>query len=54
MKYQVWTSTTTGNNTLNNAFTATSSFVYLFYSVNKSNHFQGVATMLSNVDPKMK
>ena len=54
MKYQVWSSTPNGNNILNNAFLATNSFIYLFFSVNKSNHFAGVAKMLSNVDPKMK
>ncbi|TKY71395.1 YTH domain-containing family protein 1 [Spatholobus suberectus] len=61
MKYNVWTSTPNGNKKLNAAFldaedrlrqTGTTCPVFLFFSVNASRQFVGVAEMLGPVDFK--
>ncbi|KAK7328325.1 hypothetical protein VNO77_22429 [Canavalia gladiata] len=61
VKYNVWTSTPNGNNKLNTAFldaeaklrkTGTKCPVFLFFSVNSSRQFVGVAEMLGPVDFK--
>ena len=55
IKYKVWSSTKTGNQTLDTAFKMTSekqAEVYLLYSCNGSGRFVGVAKMTSNVDEK--
>jgi hypothetical protein len=49
IKYNVWTSTKSGNQTLNNAF-QTGSPVYLLFSCNGSGRFVGIARMKSEVD----
>ncbi|XP_004485456.1 uncharacterized protein [Cicer arietinum] len=59
IKYDVWTSTPTGNKKLNSAFqnaeaklieTGTQCPIFLFFSVNASGQFVGVAEMLGPVD----
>ena len=53
IKYSVWCSTEHGNRRLDSAFRDQKSKggnVYLFYSVNGSGHFCGVAQMVSEVD----
>ena len=53
IKYGVWTSTKSGNYTLNNAFRITAQnggYVYLFYSTNGSGRFVGLARMKSEVN----
>lgn len=53
IKYKVWASTKTGNQTLNNAFKLTKEQggeVYLFYSCNGSGRFVGVAKLSSAFD----
>src|SRR5690349_3598000 len=53
IKYNVWTSTKGGNQTLNNAYNTTKEkggHVYLFFSCNGSGRFVGVARMKSEVD----
>lgn len=53
IKYEIWCSTEHGNKRLDNAFhdqKATGGAVYLFFSVNGSGHFCGVAQMCSPVD----
>jgi hypothetical protein len=53
IKYNVWTSTKAGNQTLNNAFKATKEKggkVYLFYSCNGSGRYVGIARMVSEVN----
>ena len=53
IKYGVWSSSKSGNNILSNAFNITKekgSFVYLFFSCNKSGKYTGVAKMKSSCD----
>jgi hypothetical protein len=60
IKYGLWSSTQKGNQVLDEAFADVEAFkknnpdkqaeVYLFYSVNKSKHFQGVARMIGPVN----
>ncbi|XP_065568301.1 YTH domain-containing family protein 1-like [Artemia franciscana] len=52
IKYEVWCSTEHGNKKLNEAFTDQQGKgpVYLYFSVNGSGHFCGMAEMLSSVD----
>ena len=50
IKYKVWSSTKTGNQTLNNAYKDET--VYLFYSCNGSGRFVGMAKMTSALDDK--
>ena len=53
IKYGVWSSSKSGNITLSNAFNITKekgSFVYLFFSCNKSGKYTGVAKMKSSCD----
>jgi hypothetical protein len=53
VKYNVWTSTKTGNQTLNNSFKIAKERggdVYLFFSCNGSGRFVGVARMKTSVD----
>jgi hypothetical protein len=53
IKYNVWTSTKGGNQTLNNAYLKAKelgSEVYLFFSTNGSGRFVGVARMKGEVD----
>lgn len=53
IKYGLWTSTKSGNYTLNNAFRITSQnggYVYLFFSTNGSGRFEGLARMKSEVN----
>jgi hypothetical protein len=53
IKYNVWSSTKSGNQTLNNSYNLTKSqggYVYLFFSTNGSGRFVGVARMKSEVD----
>jgi YTH domain-containing family protein len=55
IKYKVWSSTKTGNQTLSNAFKLCKEKggeVYLFYSCNGSGRFVGVAKMTSPLDEK--
>jgi hypothetical protein len=49
VKYNIWTSTPAGNKRLNAAFSRMKGHgpVYLFFSVNRSRHFCGVAEMQS-------
>ena len=52
IKYGLWTSTKSGNYTLNNSFRITSQnggYVYLFFSTNGSGRFVGLARMKSEV-----
>jgi hypothetical protein len=52
LKYSIWASTEIGNRRLDAAFVEQNSQgpIYLFYSVNASGHFCGVAEMLTRVD----
>lgn len=52
IKYSIWCSTEHGNKRLDNAFKSQEGKgpMYLFYSVNGSGHFCGMAQMLSMVD----
>ena len=53
IKYNVWSSTKSGNQTLNNSYKIAQSQggeVYLFFSTNGSGRFVGVARMKSEVD----
>lgn len=53
IKYNVWSSTKAGNQTLNNSYKQAKSEggdVYLFFSCNGSGRFVGVAKMASEVD----
>jgi hypothetical protein len=53
IKYNVWTSTKSGNQTLNNAFKLAQEnggSVYLFYSCNGSGRFVGLARMKTEVN----
>ena len=53
ISYKIWCSTENGNQKLNNAFKETkvaNGSVYLFFSVNGSGYFCGVAKMISEVD----
>lgn len=52
IKYDIWTSTEHGNRRLDQAFREQKGKggIYLFYSVNGSGHFCGVAQMVSEVD----
>lgn len=53
IKYNIWCSTEHGNKRLDQAFherEKEGGAVYLFYSVNGSGHFCGMAQMISNVD----
>lgn len=57
MKYQVWSSTQEGNKRLNNTYHKSIEEkvpLFLFFSVNGSRQFVGVAQMISEVDPKDK
>ncbi|KAG8908517.1 hypothetical protein FRB99_005877 [Tulasnella sp. 403] len=52
LKYEIWSSTEPGNKRLDKAFKETNGRgpIYLFFSVNASGHFCGVAEMLTPVD----
>ncbi|KAI8805706.1 YTH domain-containing protein, partial [Cladochytrium replicatum] len=52
LKYGIWASTEIGNRRLNQAYLEShaSGPVYLFYSVNASGHFCGIAEMKTGVD----
>ncbi len=52
LKYEIWSSTDPGNKRLDKAFreNAGRGPIYLFFSVNGSGHFCGVAEMLTPVD----
>lgn len=52
LKYEIWASTTLGNQRLDRAFRESGDKgpIYLFFSVNASGHFAGMAQMLSPVD----
>ncbi|KAL7422532.1 hypothetical protein Q5752_003180 [Cryptotrichosporon argae] len=52
LKHEIWSSTVLGNKRLDTAFreSADSAPIYLFFSVNGSRHFCGVAQMLTPVD----
>ncbi|TFK30096.1 YTH-domain-containing protein [Coprinopsis marcescibilis] len=52
LKYEIWSSTDPGNKRLDKAFkeTAARGPIYLFFSVNASGHFCGMAEMLTPVD----
>ncbi|KAL0067092.1 hypothetical protein AAF712_005879 [Marasmius tenuissimus] len=52
LKYEIWSSTDPGNKRLDKAFKecAGRGPIYLFYSVNASGHFCGMAEMLTPVD----
>jgi YTH domain-containing family protein len=52
IKYEIWSSTDPGNKRLDKAFkeTAGRGPIYLFFSVNASGHFCGMAEMLTPVD----
>ncbi|CAG8741652.1 17149_t:CDS:2 [Dentiscutata erythropus] len=52
IKYEIWTSTEVGNRRLDKAFrdNADKGPIYLFFSVNASGHFCGMAEMLTPVD----
>jgi len=56
IKYGIWTSTDSGNRRLDNAFCESHSRgpIYLFFSVNASGHFCGMAEMLSALDYETK
>jgi hypothetical protein len=56
IKYSCWSSTREGNKKLNNAFdeaTTKGSNVYLFFSMNGSGRFAGVARMVGRCDLNM-
>nr|XP_019044757.1 hypothetical protein I302_06670 [Kwoniella bestiolae CBS 10118]OCF23687.1 hypothetical protein I302_06670 [Kwoniella bestiolae CBS 10118] len=52
LKHEIWSSTVLGNKRLDNAFRESNETgpIYLFFSVNGSRHFCGVAQMLTPVD----
>jgi len=52
IKYEIWSSTDPGNKRLDKAFRETNGRgpIYLFFSVNTSGHFCGMAEMLTPVD----
>ncbi len=52
LKYEIWASTDKGNQRLDKAFreSARDGPIYLFYSVNASGHFCGMAQMLTPLD----
>ena len=52
IKYEIWCSTERGNKRLDRAYNEQQNHgpIYLFFSVNASGHFCGVAQMVSNVD----
>ncbi|KAJ3567202.1 hypothetical protein NP233_g6519 [Leucocoprinus birnbaumii] len=52
LKYEIWSSTDPGNKRLDKAFkeTAGRGPIYLFFSVNASGHFCGMAEMITQVD----
>ena len=50
IKYRIWSSTNRGNVKLNSAFLASRHPVLLFFSVNGSGRFCGIAKMTSQVD----
>ncbi|KAG6814600.1 hypothetical protein H0H92_000129 [Tricholoma furcatifolium] len=52
LKYEIWSSTDPGNKRLDKAFkeTAGRGPIYLFFSVNASGHFCGMAEMMTPVD----
>ncbi|EEQ40667.1 YTH family protein [Clavispora lusitaniae] len=50
LKHCVWTSTELGNKKLAKAFEETSDGIFLFYSVNGSSRFCGVAQMQAQID----
>jgi len=52
IKFEIWSSTVLGNNRLDKAFSESSEKgpIYLFFSVNASGHFCGVAEMLTSLD----
>ncbi|EIW68258.1 hypothetical protein TREMEDRAFT_18378, partial [Tremella mesenterica DSM 1558] len=52
LKHEIWSSTMLGNRRLNLAFGESAKHmpIYLFFSVNGSRHFCGVAQMVSPVD----
>jgi hypothetical protein len=52
LKYEIWSSTDPGNKRLDKAFKETTGRgpIYLFFSVNASGHFCGMAEMLTPVD----
>ncbi|KAI0981433.1 hypothetical protein GJ496_005866 [Pomphorhynchus laevis] len=56
IKYGIWCSTPSGNRRLNDAFREREEkgTVYLFFSVNESSHFCGIAEMMSPVDYDFK
>ncbi len=52
IKYKIWCSTSKGNNKLNRVFKDSNGTpIYLFFSVNGSGRFLGVAQMSSEIDP---
>ncbi|BGP22954.1 high-glucose-regulated protein 8 [Rhodotorula toruloides] len=55
LKYEIWASTDLGNKRLDRAFreSADKGPIYLFFSVNGSGHFAGMAQMLTPVDYSM-
>ncbi|GAA5835529.1 hypothetical protein JCM9279_004572 [Rhodotorula babjevae] len=55
LKYEIWASTDLGNKRLDRAFreSAGKGPIYLFFSVNASGHFAGMAQMLTPVDYSM-
>lgn len=50
IKYSIWCSTEHGNKRLDQAYKEAKGPLYLFFSVNGSGHFCGMAQMVSNVD----
>jgi len=54
IKYGLWASTEQGNRRLDQAFHETNGPIYLFYSVNASGQFCGMAQMKSQVDYNKK
>ncbi|KAI6648877.1 YTH domain-containing family protein [Oopsacas minuta] len=51
IRHEIWTSTESGNKRLDNAFREQRDRpIYLFFSVNASGHFCGIAEMVSEVD----
>jgi hypothetical protein len=52
IKFEIWSSTVLGNNRLDKAFSesANKGPIYLFFSVNASGHFCGIAEMLTPLD----
>ncbi|KAJ8295577.1 YTH domain-containing family protein [Rhodotorula toruloides] len=55
LKYEIWASTDLGNKRLDRAFreSADKGPIYLFFSVNGSGHFAGMAQMLTPIDYSM-